>query len=214
MSEALPFFVDPAADHETQVNQVAAADRRAETILRKETFQAYQAAQYDVLDRQRDVFPYWQYLTMEDDAVRPEHAALDQLVMPADSPFWDTHYPPWDWGCRCQVVPLTQDDVDEIQGGDGELEGRVLSDVQQERLETTGDLHLPDSGQMINVTPKPGAMQWTPGDLRIPLEELTKNLDPTIVALFMKWMSREAVQGATTVLDWLKGKDFSEGRQS
>lgn len=207
IAQALPFFVDPEADLETQAKQAAAADRRAETILRKETFQAYQAAQYEVLDRQRDVFPFWQYLTMEDDSVRPEHEALDQLVLPADSPFWAIHYPPWDWGCRCQVVPLMQDDVDAITSG--QADGRVLPESQQTRLEETGDLYLPNSGQMINVTPRPGAMQWKPGNLRIPLEELTQNLDPEVRKIFEAEAAKQTVDGQeASVLDWLKGMEF------
>lgn len=35
---------------------------------------------------------------------RPLHLAWDGLTLPADHPFWRTHYPPNGWGCRCYVV--------------------------------------------------------------------------------------------------------------
>ena len=50
-------------------------------------------------------FKLWVY--KHSDAVahpRPQHLAWNGLTLPADSPFWRTHYPPNGWGCRCRVV--------------------------------------------------------------------------------------------------------------
>lgn len=47
--------------------------------------------------------PYWIYDAVNDNRTRPEHAAWDTLVLPADDPWWHTHYPPNGWGCRCLV---------------------------------------------------------------------------------------------------------------
>lgn len=57
-------------------------------------------------------FPYWKYLTVGNGTpgfrnVRPEHAALHGKVFAADDPVWNRFYPPWDFGCRCSVIPLT-----------------------------------------------------------------------------------------------------------
>lgn len=50
--------------------------------------------------------PYWRYV--HNDSVthpRPQHAAWGHagLTLRHDDPFWDTHYPPNGWGCRCSV---------------------------------------------------------------------------------------------------------------
>lgn len=50
-------------------------------------------------------FPLWVY--RHNDAVahpRPQHLAWNGLTLPADHPFWQTHYPPNGWGCRCFCV--------------------------------------------------------------------------------------------------------------
>jgi SPP1 gp7 family putative phage head morphogenesis protein len=131
---------DDPADRE---EQLASAFRRAELLLRTHGYQAYEAASYNAMQESVDAFPYWQYQTMEDGAVRPEHAALNGLVLPADSPFWRDHYPPWDWGCRCTVVALAPEDVDELRAADARRnpEDRlVLEGAQRRRLEEHGEL--------------------------------------------------------------------------
>ena len=59
-------------------------------------------------------YPYWRYDTVGDNRVRSSHAALDGKVLRADDPWWKTHYPPWDWGCRCIVTELSEGDVEDM----------------------------------------------------------------------------------------------------
>lgn len=58
--------------------------------------------------------PYWQYRHGGSADPRPEHLAWDGMVLPADDPWWDAHYPPNGWGCSCSVVALSEDDLEAL----------------------------------------------------------------------------------------------------
>ena len=36
--------------------------------------------------------------------------------MPVDHPFWEAHYPPNGWGCKCRVSAITQAEYGRLQG--------------------------------------------------------------------------------------------------
>ena len=97
-----------------------AAKARANFMLRTHGAQAYAVARHQEQMGVVDRFPYWQYETVGDSRVRPGHAALDGKVLRADDPWWNTHYPPWDWGCRCIVHALDEEDALDIGVTDGE----------------------------------------------------------------------------------------------
>ena len=205
-NEISPYFVDQTADATTRDAQMGAAIRRAELLLRTHGFQAYQAASWHAMREQVDIMPYWQYMTMEDDRVRPEHAELDGLILPADSPFWLDHYPPWDWGCRCLVRSVTVEDFQAAMSG-GSGYGWTLSGVEQNRLETDGLLGL-DNGQMINVSsPMKSGVEnpfwWNPGSLQIPASELQAGYDPQVWAAFEQWAKPIIIEGGVKLLDWM-----------
>lgn len=58
-----------------------------------------------------DALPYWQYWTVGDLRVRPEHRVLDGFTARAIDPVWAKIYPPSGFNCRCSVVPITADDA-------------------------------------------------------------------------------------------------------
>lgn len=60
----------------------------------------------------KDIFPHFRYVGILDDRIRDEHLALHGTILPVDHPFWDTNYPPNDWGCRCDVEQLTQEEAE------------------------------------------------------------------------------------------------------
>jgi hypothetical protein len=80
---------------------------------------SYQAGRYAQLRAVRAARPYWRY--RHSDAVthpRPEHQAWDGLILSADDPWWQTHYPPNGWGCQCTVEALAERDLRRL-GKDG-----------------------------------------------------------------------------------------------
>ncbi|QDP85206.1 phage head morphogenesis protein [Chryseobacterium sp. SNU WT5] len=47
-----------------------------------------------------------QYRTANDDRVRADHAALQDITLPSDDSFWMSYYPPNGWRCRCTAVEV------------------------------------------------------------------------------------------------------------
>ncbi len=212
VNDISPFIVDPNADPDEHDAQVNAANRRAELLLRTHGFQAYQAASYQVMDRQRDALPFWQYLTMEDERVRPAHAALDKIVLPQSDPFWQTHFPPWDFGCRCQVVPISQEDRDDIVADDKKRAPDAKLALEGPQADQLGHGRLVRSGQTFDVRPpvqKEGSTgySWNPGDLRMPLDALRARYDAPVWAEFEAWARKTPLgEGQPTVWSWMGGK--------
>lgn len=106
--------ISPFMGGDDDSKRTTASKARAEFLLRTHGFQAYAVARHQQQMSVARDFPYWKYETVGDSRVRPGHAALDGKVLRADDPWWKTHYPPWDWGCRCIVVAIDEDDVEEL----------------------------------------------------------------------------------------------------
>lgn len=65
---------------------------------------ANMAGKWQDFQANKDLYPNLKYVTVGDSRVRAKHQQWDGLVLPIDHPFWDTHIPPNDWGCRCNVI--------------------------------------------------------------------------------------------------------------
>lgn len=63
-----------------------------------------------------DLYPNVKLVTVNDARVRPEHKVLDGVIRPFNDPFWNTHTPPLDWGCRC-AIEQTDEEPTDIPGG-------------------------------------------------------------------------------------------------
>lgn len=204
--EELHPFLSNAEDPENTL----AAERRAELLLRTHGFQAYQAANVATMRRQADVLPYWQYLSMQDGRVRAAHRALEGKVLRSDHPFWRDHTPPWEWGCRCQIVPLSEEDVADLQEADKDKpieQKRVMSPEVIAELERTGHL-VNGPTQIIDVrSPKekgqPGAFEWDPEALTLPLEQLKGRYDAPVWEAFETWAQGAKISPNLTVWEWL-----------
>ncbi len=51
-------------------------------------------------------------MAVRDARTRPQHLAWHGTVLPVDHPWWQTHYPPNGWRCRCIVQQLSEQDLE------------------------------------------------------------------------------------------------------
>lgn len=52
--------------------------------------------------------PYLRYSSLTDSRVRPSHLALNNIIRHIDDLFWDTHYVPNGFNCRCAIDAITE----------------------------------------------------------------------------------------------------------
>lgn len=86
-------------------------------------------------------YRYWMY--KHSDSVRhprPHHQALNGVVRPAEDAFWQTHYPPNGWGCRCRVV-----------GVDGPASAKRLGGDMNKPLPEGWDEINPKTGEPVGI---------------------------------------------------------------
>jgi len=102
-------MVDPLTGKEREVQ--LGSSRRLRTIFETNMRSAYAAGRWEAVQRTKKALPYLRYITVEDSNVRPEHRAWHNVVKHVDDPFWDQHYPPNGWGCRCTVQQLGEEDL-------------------------------------------------------------------------------------------------------
>ncbi|MEM8725388.1 MAG: phage minor head protein [Pseudomonadota bacterium] len=81
---------------------------RLRTIYQTNLRTSYMAGRWARVQRTKRAFPFLRYFTAGDIRVRPDHAIWEDTILPVDHPWWDTHYPPNGWNCRCDVQPVNQ----------------------------------------------------------------------------------------------------------
>ncbi len=83
---------------------------RSEVIYSTNVRQAYNAGRWAQLTdpEQLEALPYLTYKHGDSRVPRPHHLAWDGTTLPADDPWWKTHYPQNGWGCKCRVYGSTR----------------------------------------------------------------------------------------------------------
>ena len=143
---------------------------RLKTIFNANVQSAYMAGRYKTQVENAADRPYWMYVAIMDNRTRPEHALLNGLVFRFDDPFWDTHYPPLGFNCRCRVRALNSQEVKargiQVESGTGRM---VWEDRQVGKSDLTRPVcgyQDPNSGQTIFTdmgwSSNPGKTAWEP----------------------------------------------------
>lgn len=73
---------------------------RMRTIYQTNLRTSYMAGRWEQLQK----FPYLRYQHNTVTNPREDHKQWNGLVLATDDPWWNTHYPPNGWGCRCTVT--------------------------------------------------------------------------------------------------------------
>ena len=94
---------------------------RLRTIYESNLRAARAAGQWDRAQRTKTTHPFFLY----EPALREpapgrkrcdRHRAWAGTILPVDDPWWDDHFPPNGWGCRCRVRQITRREADRRGG--------------------------------------------------------------------------------------------------
>lgn len=98
--------------------------------------------------------PYWKYI--HNDTVahpRPLHLSWDGLILRHDDPWWQSHFPPNGWGCRCRVTAVR---ANQYQGDVAPDDGTY------EKVDRNGEVHTIPKGIDYGWDYAPGAFGQYP----------------------------------------------------
>jgi len=82
--------------------KIFVGNKRLKTIFYTNSRVAYQVAKAKKYYEDDNVV-YLKYIAILDNKTRPSHRALHGTILPKNDSFWETHYPPNGWNCRCRV---------------------------------------------------------------------------------------------------------------
>jgi len=87
---------------------------RVETIYRNAVQTAYNDGRHELMT-DPDVMrarPFWMYDAILDEATTELCASLNDTILPADDPFWSSHWPPLHHRCRSAVRSLSRSEAE------------------------------------------------------------------------------------------------------
>lgn len=102
-------MVDPLTGHKREVQ--LGSVRRLQTIYDTNLRTSLSAGSWAQVQRTKEILPYLRYVD-PDPHPRPEHLDWSGTVLPADDPWWQTHYPPNGWNCKCYADSIGERDLD------------------------------------------------------------------------------------------------------
>jgi len=210
VEEIHPFLADPDDPENTE-----ASERRARTILTTNGYQAYSAAERRNMEAQKDVFPYALYQHGWSEHPRESHEALDGLIFPVNSSFYQSHPACWDFNCHCHWTPIMADEAQVIRDKEAKHppdQKTIIEGHSLDHLDTTGHL-VRGPNQIFDVrTPQekdgPSAYAFNPMDLSISVERIQNRYDHQTWGEFQKWAQKTPIGESThlTVWDWMNGE--------
>lgn len=118
-------MIDPVTGEPKMVQ--LGSPHRLKTIYDTNMRTARAAGQWGRIQRTKRSHPYLVYGLGPSRVHRPEHVAWAGTILPADDPWWDTHFTPNGWGCKC----FTR----QVSGREAERLGGVTARPSSRRIE-------------------------------------------------------------------------------
>lgn len=81
--------------------------RRLKTIYDTNLRTAHSEGQWERIQKTKAAFPYLQYDGNNSEHPRLVHSGWDSMVRPVDDPFWQSHMPVKEYGCKCRVHQMS-----------------------------------------------------------------------------------------------------------
>lgn len=85
---------------------------RLKTIFQQNLRVSAAQGEWQEIQEVKQLRPYLRYSAIRDSRTRPLHAKWHGTILPVDHPWWQTHFPPNGWNCRCKVVSVDEDDLE------------------------------------------------------------------------------------------------------
>lgn len=195
------------------------ATQRAEILMRVHGFQAFQASNWRTMQEDGDT-THIQYLATEDTHVRDSHLALNGIILPKDDSFWNTHTPPWEWGCRCRLRGINPDLLDEAKVEDESRapESKLVMEGPAAEQLRNGTLVREDGTYHVNPPIEQGRdkvpFEWHPDDLRLPIGDVLQRYDPKDAEAFVERAKNTTVLPGETLWNWLMSKPAKRERET
>lgn len=83
------------------------SNRRLKKVYSTNKTQSYHAGSWHRFEANKKTHPYLRYRLGPSKEHRHDHKGFENLVLPVDDPFWQTHMPMNGWGCKCWVQSIT-----------------------------------------------------------------------------------------------------------
>lgn len=103
---------DPLTGESRQVQ--LGSDHRLRTIYDTNMRTARSAGQWERIERTKRAMPYLLYTLGPSREHRVEHLKWADLCLPVDDPFWQTHFFPNGWGCKCGARQVSKYEYEQL----------------------------------------------------------------------------------------------------
>ncbi|MDO9625151.1 MAG: phage minor head protein [Pseudomonas sp.] len=105
-------MLDPLTGETREVQ--LGSPRRLRTIYDVNLRTAHAAGQWQRIQRTSKTHPYLLYQLGPSREHRQEHVGWAGILLRADDPWWQTHFPPNGWGCKCWVRQVSKREAERL----------------------------------------------------------------------------------------------------